>query len=108
MKIRTVLEKTYKLLENRKHWIKGISWATEDGTHTYPREACRYCLHGAVFIACNFKNSTADKVELFLDEISLRVNKKEFVPFNDSRRTSHVKLLEFIKKAISSAKRKGV
>ena len=43
MKIRTVLEKMYKILEDKSSWIKG----SNTNTHNY-ETATKFCLDGAL------------------------------------------------------------
>lgn len=108
MKIRTVLERVHNLLTDRKHWIKGVSFANSQGEWIQQEKACRFCLDGAIYKSLDNSYLLANSVGTFLDNFCVENKGQGYIDFNDDSKTKHKDVLNLLKKAIGRAKRKGL
>lgn len=110
MKIRTVLDRVYRLLEDKKKWTKG-TLARNDKSRACDvddPDACKFCLIGAVEYVCLNDTVNAASTYDFLDDFAVEKYQKSSITFNDSRKTTYTDLMTFLRSAIGRAKRKGL
>lgn len=115
MKIRTVLENVYTLLQDKKRWCKGAKFRDSRGYMILKHELgdkapVSFCATGAIEHVVKSKNLPIDLARKTYSFLNANVCEKGFdvIWTNDKPTTTHKDILAFIKKGMYKAKRQGL